>query len=99
MEEETPRDNIREKFGLLLNNTHSGSEMERAIYNWTINYCEVNSIVRRWDNDVFRKVYINKCMTIYNNLNQDGYIGNNELWDKLHNEEVHFKQLQKILLQ
>ncbi len=96
MADETPRENIREKFGSLLSSINSGSEMERAVYNWTINYCEVNTVVRRWDNDVFRKVYINKCMTIYNNLDRDGYIGNTELWDKLHEEDVDYKAVAEM---
>ena len=84
-----PRDNFRSnshdigKFESVLDDKDLSNEIERAVYNWAITYCEENNITRRWDNSIFRKVYINKCVSLITNLNTNSYINNDYLREQV----------------
>ena len=97
-----PRDNFRSnpneigKFESVLNDKDLSNEIERAVYNWAITYCEENNITRRWDNIIFRKVYINKCVSLISNLDKNGYIGNDYLREKVDSGDIQPKDLVEL---
>jgi len=61
--------------------------IERGIYNYTIDSLDKRSIIKSWDNDIFKKTYINKAISIYTNLNSDTYIKNKRLMTRLMDKE------------
>ena len=81
------------KFEDVLMDKELSNDIERAVYNWAISYAEENNITRRWDNKVFRKVYLNKCVSLCNNLNEESYVGNKYLKDKVIDGELSSKEL------
>ena len=62
-------------------------DLEIGIYNWTIDFAERNNIIKNWDNNKFKKIYINKSVSIVSNLNPDSYLKNNNLHTRLENKE------------
>nr|QDY51860.1 transcription factor S-II [Mimiviridae sp. ChoanoV1] len=60
--------------------------LEREIFNHTINNCVEKNIVPCW-NHIFTKLYINKARTIYTNLNPESYIKNKRLMLRLKKNE------------
>ena len=62
------RNNIRNKLGEILNNTEYGNNLERGIFNCSIQIAGEKHIVKKWENSYFVQLYINKLRTIYINL-------------------------------
>jgi DNA-directed RNA polymerase subunit M/transcription elongation factor TFIIS len=55
-------------------------DLEKGIYNWSIEYAEKNFIIKNWNNKAFQKIYINKASSIIYNIKNDN-ISNNLLDD------------------
>jgi DNA-directed RNA polymerase subunit M/transcription elongation factor TFIIS len=62
-------------------------DLEKGIYNWTIEFSNANSIFLGWKNDVFTKLYNNKLITMLNNLDADSELQNTNLLKRLKNKE------------
>ena len=56
--------------------------MEKGIYNYTIQYCKENNIVKKWDYKYFVLVYEDKFRTVYRNLN------NSELLESINKKSI-----------
>ena len=97
-----PRDNFRStqseigKFEKILDDKELANDIERCVYNWTISYSEENNITRRWDNSIFRKVYLNKCVSLCNNLDETSYVNNLNLLGKVKSGEISAKDLVEL---
>ena len=61
-------------------------ELEKEIFNHTINSCIEKNIVPTW-NHLFSTVYLNKARTIYTNLKPDSYVKNKRLLIRLKKNE------------
>ena len=59
------------------------SELERGAYNYSIKSSESQGIQKKWVNTPFRNIYLNKCRSIYDNINPDSYIKNNYLQENI----------------
>ena len=57
--------------------------IERGIYNYTINNCRKRNILNRWDDILFKSLYIKKSISVYSNLNSKTYLNNNRLIKRL----------------
>jgi DNA-directed RNA polymerase subunit M/transcription elongation factor TFIIS len=75
------RQNIRNKLNKYFDSDKISTNIEIAIYNWSINYAKDKKVVRQWNNYYFILIYINRLKSIYCNLNPDfiNKIKNNEL--------------------
>lgn len=62
-------------------------DIEIGIYNWTINFCEVNKIVKNWKNTKFVKLYLSKSKSIISNIDKNSYVKNNRLLNRLKENE------------
>lgn len=93
------RPKMAEKFSILLKNNNFDDyenisyQIERGIYNNVIDYCTNQKIIKRWDNKVFRNIYIQKNISMYNNLNPDSYLENTRLIDRLKAKEFNPQEL------
>lgn len=80
----------REKFIELIVNldvTHEKAEMiEDSIVKYSIKSAFTRKIQQNWDNHHFRKIYINKCRSLYSNLDKMSYIKNTSLIDKVNTQ-------------
>ena len=79
------RDRVVDKFKNLLDN-HKFSEslekakdIEKSIYNWVIKKSNEKEIIKRWDNKLFKQIYITRVISIYSNLDPNSYIKNTRL--------------------
>lgn len=62
-------------------------DLEIGLYNQVIEYATTNNIVRSWQYEPFREVYLAKCRSIYANMKTDSYIKNKQLIHRLKDKE------------
>ena len=77
------------KLNSVIKNMEISSGVEKGIYNYSINISMLWKITKRWDNPKFKKIYVDKVISIYVNLNPKSYIGNDRLLLRL--KEGEFK--------
>lgn len=68
------RENIRVKIAVLIdteNNNAIVGNIEKGVYNYAIEEATKKNIIKKWDNDTFVLLYINRLRSIYNNLRND----------------------------
>ena len=72
----------------LINNKVTSQKIEQSIYNYVIKLSKERMIQRKWDNQVFNKLYTSKIISIYSNLNENNYIKNNQLLPNILNNNI-----------
>ena len=87
-QEHEVRVNNKKLLNNVINNDVITKKIEASIYNFTLDVCNKKKVPKRWDNQVFRKIYINKSRSLYSNIKGDSYIGNNNLKGKIFNNEI-----------
>jgi len=74
------------KFNYLLNNLELSKSIEESIYNYTLCQSEIKGIEPNIDDKYFKRIYVNKIITLYNNIDKDSYVKNynflNRIYDK-----------------
>ena len=68
------RDNVKKKLSMILNNDSYGNNLERGIYNKTIQDANEKHIIKKWTNMYFVLLYINIFQMIYINLKHDNVL-------------------------
>ena len=83
--EKTPKTNLeirlelRNKLNTVVKNKPISIKIEIGIYNFTINQADNCGITKREDNNKFKKLYVNKTMSVYVNLQSNSYIKNDKI--------------------
>ena len=62
-------------------------KIEKGIYNNIIKYCNVKGILKKWENSFFKKLYVQKVISIYVNLDPNSYIKNSRFIERLRAKE------------
>ena len=62
------RSNIRKKINEILNNEKHSANLEKGIYNSTLKEAEQRKLIKKWDNNYFVLLYVDKLRSIFNNL-------------------------------
>ena len=62
------RENIKNVLSGILKNKGYGDNLEKGIYNKTLEIADEKYIVKKWENEYFTQLYIDKLRTIYINL-------------------------------
>jgi len=81
------RKNVIQNINKLIGNSKMGLNIEKGIFNSTINDAMELHIIKKWDNVYFSQLYINKFRTIYINLK------NEVLLNKLLTKEIRARDL------
>jgi len=81
------------KFNSLLNNVELSKKIEDSIYNYTKEQAEIKGINESINDIFFKRIYVNKVITLYNNLDKDSYIKNNNFLIRLENNEFDVKDI------
>jgi DNA-directed RNA polymerase subunit M/transcription elongation factor TFIIS len=68
---ETFRKNFQQKFHEILENEPIAINLEKAIYNYTIKEATQRKIIKKWENPLFTRIYIDRLRTIYTNLHRN----------------------------
>lgn len=77
-----------QKLNLILNDINKAEQIEKSIYNYTHEQCILKNIEPIIENKYFLRIYVNKLMSIYNNINEKSYIKNTNLLNKINNDEI-----------
>ena len=93
MEKIDIRNFMRNKLASIVDDEKTARRIERGIYNFALEKAEKNRIVRTWDNKLFKQIYIDKCRSIYTNLNSDNYIKNERLLNRVRDKEFKAREL------
>lgn len=75
------------KFNHLLNDIELSSKIENSIYGYTLSQAEEKCIESNINNKYFKRIYVNKIITLYNNLDSSSYIKNISFKERLLNKE------------
>ncbi len=82
------REQVTEKFLKLYDNPVLAKNTEMGLYNSSIREAESRGIIKKWENQSFKNLYLTKVIGMYANLKGDSYIGNPKLLEKVQNKEI-----------
>ena len=85
MNQEDPpiRTKIRSKFKKIIDDSDIIEDLEKGVVSFAINTASQSNIDLSWDNNDFLKIYLNKCISLYSNLDDTSYIKNKRLKERL----------------
>tara|TARA_B110000208_G_C11786502_1_gene435830 strand:+ start:103 stop:666 length:564 start_codon:yes stop_codon:yes gene_type:complete len=72
------------------------ADIEKGIYNKTINTSDKKDIIKKWDNYIFLDLYKQYCIELYSNLDSESYIGNKRLFSRLLDKEFSAYELTQL---
>lgn len=81
------------KFNSLLNDLELSTQIENSIYNYTLNLATIKGTEINIEQKYFKRIYVNKIISLYNNLDKNSYIKNNNFYDRLINKEFEVKDI------
>ena len=67
----------------LINNKSISIKVEKSIFNATNQLAQERKVSRKWDNPLFKKIYINKSRSLYTNIKTDSYVNNTKLISRM----------------
>jgi len=82
------RQKALEKFYEILPNAQICQQIEKSIFNFTQDKTGEENIPQSWDNKLYKRIYVNKCLSIYNNLNPNAYVQNQDLIQSIQKCEI-----------
>ncbi len=88
-EETFTRKECTKKLNFLVNDNDIATKIEDGIYQYVVeNVCHERNLPINWDNSYFKRAYMNKCISIYSNLNKESYVKNKSLLNRIKNGKV-----------
>ena len=79
-------------FSSLLNNENA-KQIEQSIYEYTKKISKKRNILPLWNNDVFKKIYLNKSISLFSNIDINSYINNNSLITKIKKNQIDISKI------
>ena len=79
------------KFNEIIKNKSLSKRVEQSVYNYTKNYSEKNNL--DINNRYSIRIYLNKCVSLYQNLNPKSYIENKQLLKKIKKDKLNVDKL------
>lgn len=76
MTESSYRSNIIEKFNSIVEDSKISEEIEDSIFNWTGDELTRKGEIVDFSSDIFKKLYMNKCIQLFHNINPNSSIKN-----------------------
>jgi DNA-directed RNA polymerase subunit M/transcription elongation factor TFIIS len=71
---ETFRNNIRQELNKILNNDKNSTNLEKGIFNYTLKEANQRKVMKKWDNEKFVCIYVDKLRSVYMNLTKPNII-------------------------
>ena len=90
---DTFRTNVKKKLNKIIRRKKLSLNLEKGIFNYTIQTARLRNVVRKWDNKAFVMIYVDKFKSILLNLNAKSTIKNKELLKRLKNKEFKAHEL------
>ena len=76
------RSNIRGKLNEIIENDKHSTNLEKGIFNYALKEASSRKVVKKWDNQYFVQIYIDRLRSIYLNLK------NPEILDQIKSESI-----------
>ena len=93
-------DSVRNKHVILMNKEFNNETLSRLIeqqlYNVSIRVAKERFIRRRWDNPLFKQLYISKIRSFYSNIVADSYVKNINFKTKIMNDDIKVEQISEL---
>ena len=70
------RINIMKELNTIINDEKISSNLEKGIYNYTLSLCEEKNLIKKWSNDYFVIIYIQKVRSLLYNLRHSSVLEN-----------------------
>ena len=90
---DTFRTNVKKKLNKIIRKKKLSLNLEKGIFNYTIQTARLRNIVRKWDNKAFVMIYVDKFKGLLLNLNAKSTVKNKELLKRLKNGEFKAHEL------
>ena len=87
------RDNIIKKFSSIVKDDIKAKNIEKSIFNYSIQEAKTRKIIRKWENRFFVLLYTDKLKSIWMNLNDNTYVGNKNLLTRIKKGDIKTKDL------
>jgi len=81
------------KFNSLLNNITLSEKIENSIYEYTIKQSELKGIEPNIEDNYFKRIYVNKIISLYNNLDKNSYVKNNNFLNRVLNNDINIDEI------
>ena len=76
------RNNVVLKLDSIIKNNKISTNLEKGIFNYSLKQCEEKKLIKKWSNEYFIIIYIQKLKTILFNLSNEG------LYNRIVNKEI-----------
>ncbi len=87
------RQKIKQQFNKFLDDEMRATNLEKGIYNNSINLAKKLKIVRKWDSKYFVLLYINQVKSILANINPDSHVHNKDLLTRIKEKDFPIHKL------
>jgi len=77
----------------IIQNPKKTRTIEESIFRFTCQISDQRKVLKKWDNPIFRKIYINKSRSMYMNINSNCYINNTNLIKKITSPKFDLKNI------
>ena len=77
----------------IINNNELTNTIETSIYNFTCETSKNRKTPIRWDNPMFKKIYLNKSRSLFSNLKQNSYIKNTNLINNINDSNFDIENI------
>ena len=81
------------KFNSLLNDITLSEKIENSIYNYTIKQSEIKGIEPNIEDNYFKRIYVNKIYSLYNNLDKESYVKNSNFLNNVINNDINIDDI------
>ena len=92
----TERSRCIQKINTILNNLKLSEKIEESIFNYTITQSKIKGIDENINNNFFKRIYVNKIITIYNNLDKKSYVKNENFLDRILSGEINPSEIASL---
>lgn len=82
-----------EKLNIIIDDKNICENIEKSIFNYASQQCELKNIEPDIENKLFLRIYVNKLMSLYNNLKKDSYIKNEDFLNEVKNGQINLSNI------
>lgn len=76
------------KLNTIINDIDKCKKIEESIYQYTVENAYTKKITKDFADNIFKRIYVNKLINLYNNIDDKSYIKNINLINKINNNEI-----------
>lgn len=82
-----------QKLNLIIDDKKICENIEKSIYSYATEQCTIKNIEPDIENKLFLRIYVNKLMSLYNNLDKSSYIKNEDFYDQVTDGTINIEKI------